>query len=256
MITSKHMKNTTKRLLIFIGVWVGIVIVVLSLRLFSVQGLLIIILSFLILALILGVLDLILYIKIRRININFSKDNNLKKALETAEKFSKLPLTKAEKQMLILTLIYLYQVQGNLEKISDLYSKYPVDTFDFKRRYAYYLLKKDYYIIRNDKEGYLNLDQEERIALKIKEDEDLDEKRESLFYFSLQEGYVDYAIKDEVLNNLKNYSENSIYDCVYYHYILYKINSLEHKPFKIESKILESAKNTWLYEKILELENN
>lgn len=244
-----------KVLIVVSSIWLVIIVSVLVGRLFSTEGLLIVLLSFLGLLIIVTVYDLLL---LKKLSSFFKrkpeKGEDYEKLINDILSFKKKPLTKKESFYADICLGDVYIAIGEAKKAEAILNVYPLEREkNPKKAESLLSLRKDLSIVTGDKETYLTLCEKEKDDKRFIPDEA--NKKADLFYFSLLEGFVDSANEEEALETLKEYASESKVEEAFYLYNLHLVKKIRHQDLGSEEELKAKAEGTFIA-RLLDKEEN
>lgn len=253
------MNNTTKKVLFFcLTLFVLLGAGYLLLYFFHLKGLI----GFII-VLFLGVMaflihDYIMFRKEKDIIGRYSSTLDFAKGQEELEDLLKHSLPRHLYQEGLINIYICLLYSGRVKEAADYRFEYlPEDKMfrSYKKSRLYYSFLKDEALISGNKTLFLDYDKEEREQWHLSEEDGLKEKQEALFCFSLNEGFIDKDLEEEVLSYLEEDAKTSKLDALYLRYIKLQIAFLRHQDTSDYPSLLQDSEGTFIHKKALSLKN-
>ncbi|MCI2068897.1 MAG: hypothetical protein LKJ88_04910 [Bacilli bacterium] len=243
-----------KTLIICSGIWLSVILICLIAGLFNAEGLFIALLTLIFLVMGVTLLDIIIQFKIRKAFLLCSNQGAYLDSLQALKKMEKWPLTKNEKDFLLLSEIVCLQLSGDPDKAPALKDKIPFESLKSKKmRYTWLMVMKDNALIKEDEDAYLSLDRIEREDRKAQEEALTKEEKESAFYFLLLKGQINRDEEEEVMSFLKEEASLGRAEDLFYRYIGLMIKLLRHQELIGLEAFIRDSQGTYLEEKGQEL---
>lgn len=242
------MKDWKFRLVVFLGILFGFVAFSLAIYYFQTRGVYALILFLVLLAAVLTVYDLSIYKKLKKIYENASSTLDFEGGIRALKAFEKKRLTKNQQKIYFLYLYIFLLYEGDVDTaVSIREERLPFSLFKgIKQQKAYYDLLKDEALIRLDKEQFLEINEKERKELRLNEGEEASSTLTSLFFFSLEEGFIDPSEEKDALAELEKEGESSLLDRAFYLYCFEKCRALRHQKPENKDELVRLSKGTFL----------
>ena len=242
-----------KKVLIVCGsIWSVIIVFVLVGRQFNTTGLLIVILSLLVFALLITIYDLALSLKIRSYLKKASSSGNFRLYLKKSQKLSRFPLDRSEfyylEMLEIMCLINIGQF-GKAGVLLDSTSYQSIKKASIAK--GFYQLKVDLAFAIGNKDDYLAAQEEMKIKFSLEKDPifriDL---LSGQFYFTLKDGFLDRDKQKEAVEYYRMWEDSSYMDKLLGLYIKALISSHMNQPINSGDELVRLAKGTYLEKEV------
>lgn len=247
-----------KKVLIVCGcVWAVIIVFVLIGRLFNATGLLIVILSLLIMALLITIYDLTLSFLISSYLKKASLNGQFKFYLDKGQKLNKFPLSTNEfyylEMLEIMCLINLGQFNKATELL-DSTSYQSIKKANIAR--GFYQLKVDLAFGVGNKDDYLAAQEEMKVKFNLEKDPSYRiDLLSGQFYFMLKEGFLDRDKEKEAIEYYQMWEDSSYMDKLLGLYINAMISSVTNQSINSKEELLKLAEGTYLEKEVNSLLN-
>lgn len=243
-----------KTLLICSAIWLVVILTCLIAGLFNAEGLFIALLCFIVLVMGVTLMDLIVQVKIKNAFLLCSQKGDYQASLAALRKMEKAPLTKNEKDFLLLSEIVCLQLSAHPEEALALKDKIPLESLKNKKmRYAWLMVMKDNALIREDEEAYLEFDRLEKADRKTQEEALTKEEKESAFYFLLLKGQINRDEEEEVMSFLKDEASLGRGEELFYRYVGFLMKLIRQQELVGLDSFIKDSQGTYLATKALEI---
>ncbi len=242
------MKDWKFRLVIFLGILLGFLAFSLAIYYFGAKGVYALILFLVLAAIALTLSDLSVYKKLKRIFEKTWSSLDFEKGIAELKPLEKKRLNKNQQKLYFLYLYMFNLYAGNTDEAVQIREeRLPLSAFKgIKQQKAFYDILKDEALIRLDRDKFLEISEKETKELRLNEGEGAKDSLTSLFYFSLEEGFIDPKSEKEALEELEKEGESSLLDRAFYLYCSDKVRSIRHQKPIHKDELVRLSRKTFL----------
>lgn len=246
-----------KKVIIVSGsIYLTLIAIILIARFTNVYGLLIAVLAFIIMVSIITLYDLYIATLIQRVSYSIQETTEFDQIIKRVNDILKRPLTKDQsiRAQFLLVIAYTY-MEGGLPQAEKLLANMEIPS----KKAKYQIIKLDcllaFDIIRENEESYFSHLQQEKKYIENKKL--ADNKVIMTYYFQLLKDFYQPSLEARVNEIIKNEREEnlSVITEQFYCYLKLLKKSVNGMPLNGIDELKRCAKGTYLYQKIVDLEN-